>query len=90
MARPVPALGRRKKPRRPVAPIFADALYPIAAFDAAAGISIQKRRWARRQGLPLPTIRVGQRVYVRGADGISWLVALAELASPRDEGVPAQ
>lgn len=58
--------------------LLPDALYPRDAFVRASGISKTRIREARLMGLPLPVVHVGKRQFVRGRDGIDWILALAE------------
>lgn len=68
------------------------ALYTIAAFRRLAGISTTTQwRVEVVEGLKLPKVRSGGRVYVRGEDGIWWieerarrLAAKAEQAAGRE------
>jgi hypothetical protein len=45
---------------------------------ADAGISEQRLFQAKRKGIELPTVNVGRRVFIRGADGIRFIEKLAE------------
>jgi hypothetical protein len=60
------------------APIYPEALYPRRAFMGAAGISEQRLYQAKQRGITLPTLNVGRRVFVRGADGIRFIERLAD------------
>lgn len=64
-----------KRPRE-IAP---ERLYPLRAFQEAAGIAPTRMREARLQGLHLPTLNVGKRKFVRGVDGIDYIERLAAL-----------
>jgi hypothetical protein len=68
-----------KRKLREIAP---ERMYPLAAFQEAAGISPTRMREARLQGLFLKTVNVGQRKYVRGVDCIAYIEKLADLPSP--------
>ena len=52
-------------------------LYTRRAFLRAAGLGDSTARKARRIGLALPVIRLGRQEYVRGAEGIGWIEAVA-------------
>jgi hypothetical protein len=55
-----------------------DRLYTLRGFQAAAGVSATRRREARLRGIALPTLAVGRRKFVRGADAIAFVLRLAE------------
>lgn len=63
-----------KQPPTFIAPEY---LYPLKGFYAASGVTPARRSEARRQGIELPTIEVGRRKFVRGADGIAYIERLA-------------
>ena len=59
--------------------IAPERLYSIKGFIAASGISATRMRVARLKfGLVLPTIEVGRRKFVSGADCIAFVKQLAE------------
>jgi hypothetical protein len=60
-------------------PTFIDPhrLYAIRSFWSASGISPTRIRVAKRRGIELKTVDVGKRKFVRGADGIAFIEALA-------------
>jgi hypothetical protein len=62
-------------------PSFVDPsrLYSIRGFWTASGISPTRIRQAKRHGVELPTLLVGKRKFVRGADGIAFIERLAAL-----------
>lgn len=62
-------------------PLDPRCLYPLAAFIRTSGIAKSRIRDARLMGSPLPTLKVGKRVFVRGADGIAFVEKLAELSA---------
>jgi len=66
-----------KRPRE-IAP---ERLYPLRAFQEAAGIAPTRMREARLQGIDLPTVNVGKRKFVRGGDGINYILRLADLGA---------
>jgi len=61
-------------------------LYSIRGFWAASGISPTRIREAKRQGIELPSLEVGKRKFIRGAQGIAFIEQLATLQSPKAEG----
>ena len=56
-----------------------ERLYSLRGFQEAAGISMTRMREARRVGVDLPRMKVGRRVFVKGADAIAYLERLATL-----------
>lgn len=54
-------------------------LYSLRGYWNASGISPTRIREARRLGIELPTLLVGRRKFVRGADGIAFIERLATL-----------
>lgn len=52
-------------------------LYSLRGFVAASGVSETRIREARRMGIVLPRIECGRRHFIRGADGIGFIEALA-------------
>jgi hypothetical protein len=64
-----------KRPRE-IAP---ERLYPLRAFQEAAGIAPTRMREARLQGVHLATVNVGKRKFVCGSDGIDYIKRLAQL-----------
>ncbi|GAB5442076.1 MAG: hypothetical protein Fues2KO_24250 [Fuerstiella sp.] len=50
----------------PVGPIRDDESYPIQEFQRRSGLGKQALRQARRKGLT--SVRVGNRVFIRGRD----------------------
>lgn len=71
-------MATTKRPRE-IAP---ERLYPLRAFQEAAGIAPTRMREARLQGLHLPTVDVGKRKFVRGIDGIAYIERLSQLPKP--------
>lgn len=65
---------------RTVTEIAPERLYPLAGFERVSGIGRTKRREASLAGVRLRTIAVGRRKFVRGADAIAFIEAIA--ASP--------
>lgn len=63
-----------KQPPTFIAP---DYIYPLKGFYACSGITPARRSEARKLGIELPTIEVGRRKFVRGADGIAFIERLA-------------
>ena len=61
--------------------IVPGVLYTYAGFIRVSGFSKNRIRDCRLQGLPLPTISVGRRLYVEGEKGIEFIKAAAELPS---------
>jgi hypothetical protein len=57
--------------------IYPEVVYPLAGFIAAGGISYCRIRKAARDGIELPVLRVGRRVYVEGSAGIEFIRKLA-------------
>lgn len=62
-------------------PIHPDSLYPYAAFVRCSGMTKSRIRELRLQGLPLPTIEVGRRLFIPGAAGIAYIRQAAELTA---------
>ena len=58
--------------------------YPIRAFQEAAAISTTRMGEARKRGVELKTISIGNRKYCRGVDAIQYLEQLAQLFSKED------
>lgn len=56
-----------------------ECLYSLKGFQQQSGISATRMREGRKQGVDLPRLRVGRRVFVRGADGIAYIERLAQL-----------
>lgn len=54
-------------------------LYTYSGFIKASGISKSRIREGRLQGVDLPTVRVGRRIFIRGAEAIAYIERLAEL-----------
>jgi hypothetical protein len=54
-------------------------LYAFKGFIRSSGINQTRMREARKKGIDLPRIRVGRRVFVRGADAIAYIERLAQL-----------
>lgn len=54
-------------------------LYTLNGFKEAAGIDSTRIWRAKQAGVTLPTINVGRRKFVRGEDGIAYIVRLSEL-----------
>lgn len=61
--------------------ILPGAMYPYAAFIKSSGISKTRIREARLQGVDLPKVTVGRRIFVRGADAVEYIEQLAELSA---------
>lgn len=55
------------------------ALYSLAEFIRSTGISYTRIQQATRAGVPLPSIKVGRRLYIEGSEGISYIKQLAVL-----------
>lgn len=56
-----------------------ERLYTYPGFITSSGISKSRIREARLMGIPLVTMKVGKRLYVRGSDGIAFIETLAAL-----------
>ena len=54
-------------------------LYTLKGFQQDAGISPSRIREARQNGVDLPRLKVGRRMFVKGTDGISYIERLAQL-----------
>lgn len=54
-------------------------LYPYDTWIRRSGIAKSRIREARQNGVSLPTLKVGKRLYVRGSDGIEFIEKLAAL-----------
>ena len=54
-------------------------LYSLRKFVIDSGISLTRIRQAAHQGIELPKVKAGKRVFVRGRDGIEFIEKLAEL-----------
>lgn len=65
-------------------PTFIDParMYSLRKFVADSGISLTRIRGAARQGIELPKVRAGKRVFVRGVDGIEFIEKLADACRP--------
>ena len=59
--------------------IAPERLYSLRGFQAAAGVSSTRMREARKAGVVLPTLQVGRRKFIRGADAIAFIERLAEI-----------
>jgi hypothetical protein len=57
--------------------IAPERLYTVKGFTAASGVSATRIREARRAGIALPTLEVGRRKFIRGADAIAYIERLA-------------
>lgn len=57
--------------------IAPERLYSIRGFQAAAGVSSTRMRYARHAGIALATIDVGRRKFIRGSDAIDYIERLA-------------
>ncbi len=64
------------KRTREIAP---ERLYPLRAFQEAAGIAPTRMREARLQGVHLDTVDVGKRKFVQGSAGIEYILRLSTL-----------
>jgi hypothetical protein len=53
-----------------LAPILADAVYPLDDFKLRTGLETASIRRMRRSGLIVR--RIGRRSYVRGSDFLAW------------------
>jgi hypothetical protein len=58
-----------------------DRLYSLRGFQEASGISATRLREARRAGVDVLRLKVGRRVFIRGADAIAFIEALAQLGT---------
>ena len=56
-----------------------DFLYTYNGFIRCSGITKSRIREARLQGIPLPSINVGRRIFVPGARAIEFIETLAKL-----------
>jgi len=61
--------------------IAPDRIYLRAAFLQTTRLGLSTVRKFRRLGIDLPTLTIGQQVFVRGSDGIAWLEAVAQYQS---------
>jgi hypothetical protein len=61
--------------------IAPERLYSLKGFQAAAGVSATRMREGRHAGITLPTLEVGRRKFVRGADAIAYLEKLSKLTA---------
>lgn len=73
------AAKRLAAAKRPTSFIDGQRLYTLKGFQEAAGIAPTRMREARLQGVVPVTLRVGKRVFIRGADAIAYVEALASL-----------
>lgn len=55
-------------------------LYTLAGFKEATGIDSTRIWRAKKAGITPLTIDVGRRKFVRGSDGIDYIVRLSELS----------
>lgn len=60
-----------------------DRFYSREGFMSAAGLNQTRMREGRLQGVDVDWVLIGRRKYVRGADGIAYLLRLAELTPKR-------
>ncbi|HMP07446.1 MAG TPA: hypothetical protein PJ982_13940 [Lacipirellulaceae bacterium] len=67
--------------KRPPTFIDPERLYSLRGFQEASGIAATRIREARLQGVNLPSLKVGKRLFVRGSDGIAYIERLAELSA---------
>jgi hypothetical protein len=56
-----------------------DRLYTLTGFRVASGIAQTRMREARLQGVVPRQLKVGKRIFIRGADAIEYIERLAEL-----------
>ena len=61
--------------------IIPGVLYTYRGFIKDSGISKSRIRDARLQGVQLPTVRVGRRIFIRGTEAITYIERLAELTA---------
>lgn len=71
-------MAARAKDTSYIAP---DYLYTYDGFVRCSGISKTRIYAARRAGRPLPTLKVGRRLFVRGRDAIRFIEMLAAEAT---------
>ncbi|QDT75202.1 hypothetical protein [Lacipirellula limnantheis] len=66
-------------------PSFIDPnrLYALRGFQIDADITPTRMREARLQGVKPTMLKIGKRVFIRGADAIDYLERLAELSAPK-------
>ena len=69
---PMPILATTDKPSY----IDPTRLYSLRKFVTDSGISLTRIRQAAHQGIELPKVKAGKRVFVRGRDGIEFIVKL--------------
>lgn len=69
-----------KKRLREIAP---ERFYPLSVYQEGSGISPTRMREGRLQGVYLETIDVGKRKFVRGSDGIEYILQLAALGAAK-------
>lgn len=66
------------------------ALYSLAGFRTASGFS-RTRMWSlRNQGIKPKTIRVGKRVFIKGADAVRYIEAAAALTAAEKPAAPLE
>lgn len=66
--------------------IVPGVLYTYAGFIRVSGFSKNRIRECRLQGLDLPAIQVGRRLYVEGEKGIEFIKAAAKLPGNQPTG----
>ena len=65
------------KPKQSPTYLAPERLYSLKGFIADSGITPARMSEARRAGITLPTLDVGRRKFVRGADAIAYIERLA-------------
>jgi hypothetical protein len=58
-------------------------LYTLSGFRIASGIAQTRMREARLQGVIPRQLKVGKRIFIRGADAIEFIEKLAELGAAK-------
>lgn len=56
-----------------------ERLYSLRGFQECSGISMTRMREARHQGVDLPKVKVGRRVFIKGVDAIEYIERLSQL-----------
>lgn len=71
-------MATKAPPRSHVDP---DCIYTLEGFRRVTGLAQTRMREARLQGLDIPRLTVGKRVFIRGRDAIEYIEKLAELSA---------
>ena len=71
--------AKRTAAKRPPSYIDPHRFYALRGFQVDSGVTPTRMREARLQGVTPNTLKIGKRIFIRGADAIAYLEALASL-----------